>query len=167
MYPERWHTKIISQLNQFTKVFENLSNSHLPHSLPFSLHPQISLWLTKIKTKMYRFLWICDRNNLGIIQNISPIIYETSVKPHLCFTKQNQIYLTNLNFYNPILKDAPLPALCLAIYPRAQATASLTPGSKSSKHITSVSSAPQSTIAWASWGECLATARNTKAAAFL
>lgn len=63
------------------------------------------------------------------------------------FTKQNQIYLINLNLNNPMLKYAPLPALCLAIYPSAQAAASLTPGSKSSKHITSVSSAPQSTMA--------------------
>ncbi len=60
-----------------------------------------------------------------------------------------------------------LPALCLAIYPKAQAAASFTPGSNSSRHITRASNAPQSTTDWASWGECLATARNTNAAAFL
>lgn len=83
------------------------------------------------------------------------------------FTKQNCFYLINLNLSHPLFKYPTVPALCLAIYASAQAAASLTPGSKSSRHITSESRAPQSTVACASCGECLPTARSTKAAAFL
>ena len=60
-----------------------------------------------------------------------------------------------------------IPALWRAIYPNAQAAASFTPGSNSSKHMTNASRAPQSTTDCASCGECFATARSTKAAAFL
>lgn len=60
-----------------------------------------------------------------------------------------------------------MPALCCAIYPMAHAADSLTVGSNSSRHGTKASKAPESTTALASSGECLATARNTKAAAFL
>ena len=65
----------------------------------------------------------------------------------------------------------------------AQAEASFTPGSNSSRHITNPSNAPLSTtdcsetftmhikqlskLAWANSGECFATARKTNAAAFL
>ena len=45
--------------------------------------------------------------------------------------------------------------------------ASFTVGSNSSKQGTNVSNALESTTACASCGECLATARRTKAAAFL
>jgi len=55
----------------------------------------------------------------------------------------------------------------LAIYARAYAAASFTLGSNSSKQITNASNAPESTTAWAKVAECLATALNTKAAAFL
>jgi hypothetical protein len=40
-----------------------------------------------------------------------------------------------------------LPTLCLAIYPKAHAADSLTPGSNSSKHPTKAFSAPESTTA--------------------
>ena len=49
----------------------------------------------------------------------------------------------------------------------AQAAASFTVGSNSSRHTTNASSAPESTTAFASWVECFATALRTKAAAFL
>lgn len=55
------------------------------------------------------------------------------------FSKQKQIYIINIYFNNPILKYAPLPALCLAVQQNAKVASSLTPGSKSSKHLTSVS----------------------------
>jgi len=58
-------------------------------------------------------------------------------------------------------------AVWLAIYPNAQAAASLTEGSNSSKHNTNASKAPADTTAWANSGLCFATARKTKAAAFL
>ena len=60
-----------------------------------------------------------------------------------------------------------IPALCLAIYPRAHAAASFTPGSNSSRQMTRASKAPQSTTDWARPGECFATALSTNAAAFL
>jgi hypothetical protein len=49
----------------------------------------------------------------------------------------------------------------------AQAAASFTVGSNSSRHTTNASSAPESTTAFASCVECFATALRTKAAAFL
>ena len=58
-------------------------------------------------------------------------------------------------------------AVCLAIYLNAEAAASLTLGSNSSKHITSYSRAPESTTDLASVGECFATHLKTNAAAFL
>ncbi len=57
--------------------------------------------------------------------------------------------------------------VCFAIYDNAQAAASFTVGSNSSKQTTSASKAPESTTAFASCVECLATARSTNAAAFL
>ncbi len=53
------------------------------------------------------------------------------------------------------------------MYPNAQAADSLTDGSNSSKQATKAVSAPESTTACDNSGECLATARKTKAAAFL
>lgn len=50
---------------------------------------------------------------------------------------------------------------------KAQAAASLTEGSNSSKQVTSASKAPEVTTALAKTGECLATDLNTYAAAFL
>lgn len=55
----------------------------------------------------------------------------------------------------------------MAIYERAQAAASFTEGSNSSKQTTKASKAPEDTTAYAKDVECLATALNTKAAAFL
>lgn len=60
-----------------------------------------------------------------------------------------------------------LQALCRAMQPRAQAAASFTPGSNSSRQRTRASTPPQPTTSWESSGECLATARSTNAAAFL
>lgn len=57
--------------------------------------------------------------------------------------------------------------MCLAIYDNAHAAFSFTVGSNSSKQATKESSAPESTTAYANYGECLATALNTNAAAFL
>lgn len=90
----------------------------------------------------------------------------TPLKLHR-FTKQNCFYLINLNLSHPLFKHPTVPALCLAIYASAQAAASLTPGSKSSKHITRESRVPQSTVACASYRKCLPTARSMKTAAFL
>jgi hypothetical protein len=59
------------------------------------------------------------------------------------------------------------PGVCWAMYPMAQAAASFTVGSNSSRHGTRVSSAFESTTACARSGECFATALSTKAAAFL
>lgn len=53
------------------------------------------------------------------------------------------------------------------MHDKAQAAASFTLGSNSSKHTTKASSALESTTALANCGECLATALSTKAAAFL
>jgi hypothetical protein len=53
------------------------------------------------------------------------------------------------------------------MYERAHAADYLTVGSNSSRHTTRASKAPESTTAFASWVECLATALRTKAAAFL
>lgn len=53
------------------------------------------------------------------------------------------------------------------MYDKAHAADSLTVGSNSSRQTTSASKAPESTTAFASCVECLATALNTKAAAFL
>jgi len=58
-------------------------------------------------------------------------------------------------------------SVCLAIYDKAQAAASLTLGSNSSRQTTRLSNAPLSTTAYANYAECLATALNTNAAAFL
>ena len=57
--------------------------------------------------------------------------------------------------------------MCFAIYDKAHAADSLTVGSNSSRHTTNAYNAPESTTAFASWVECLATARSTNAAAFL
>ncbi len=57
--------------------------------------------------------------------------------------------------------------VCLEIYDNAHAAASLTVGSNSSRQTTKASKAPESTTALANCVECLATALNTKAAAFL
>jgi len=58
-------------------------------------------------------------------------------------------------------------SVCLAIYDNAHADASFTLGSNSSKQTTKLSKAPLSTTAYANYAECLATALNTNAAAFL
>lgn len=50
---------------------------------------------------------------------------------------------------------------------KAQAAASFTEGSNSSRQLTSASRAPELTTALAKWGECLATDLKTYAAAFL
>jgi hypothetical protein len=55
----------------------------------------------------------------------------------------------------------------LAIHANAQAAASLTEGSNSSKQLTNASKAPELTTALARTGECLATDLSTYAAAFL
>jgi hypothetical protein len=55
----------------------------------------------------------------------------------------------------------------LAIYESAHAADSLTVGSNYSRHTTRAYNAPESTTAFASCVECLATALRTKAAAFL
>ena len=55
----------------------------------------------------------------------------------------------------------------LAMYASAYAAASFTDGSNSSRQMTRASRAPESTTACANVAECLATALNTKAAAFL
>lgn len=57
--------------------------------------------------------------------------------------------------------------VCLAIYESAHAAASLTVGSNYYKQTTRAYKAPESTTALANWVECLATALNTNAAAFL
>ena len=57
--------------------------------------------------------------------------------------------------------------MCLEIYDKAQAAASLTEGSNSSRQTTRASKAAESTTALARVYECLATALKTKAAAFL
>lgn len=57
--------------------------------------------------------------------------------------------------------------VCLAIQAKAQAAASFTDGSNSSRQLTRASSAPEFTTALARWGECLATDLSTYAAAFL
>lgn len=57
--------------------------------------------------------------------------------------------------------------MCLAIHANAQAAASLTDGSNSSKQLTKASKAPELTTALARTGECLATDLRTYAAAFL
>ena len=57
--------------------------------------------------------------------------------------------------------------VCLAMKESAQAAASLTVGSNSSRQTTNAYKAPESTTAFASWVECFATALRTKAAAFL
>jgi len=60
-----------------------------------------------------------------------------------------------------------LPSLCLAIYPIAQAAASLTPGSKSSRHATKALTAPELVTAVASSELCFEIALNKKQLAFL
>ena len=50
---------------------------------------------------------------------------------------------------------------------KAQAAASFTDGSNSSRQFTNASNAPEFTTAFARTGECLATDLNTYAAAFL
>ena len=57
--------------------------------------------------------------------------------------------------------------MCLAMKESAQAAASFTEGSNSSRQTTSASKAAESTTAFAKVYECFATALKTKAAAFL
>ena len=86
---------------------------------------------------------------------------------HQLLSKQdlNKIFELGECIYN--LKKKTIPDVCCAIYPIAQAAASFTDGSKSSRHATKAGKAFESTTACDKAGVCLATARKTKAAAFL
>lgn len=77
---------------------------------------------------------------------------DRQLKPRIIFNKQKyareSITLVEVKNKKNDVFLVSLPALCLAIYPSAQAAASFTPGSNSSKQITNASSAPQSTTAY-------------------